>query len=265
MTRSINDLSSALSALLRSPATVAEACRDDRALVHLARASLLSIVFGGVVFGAVLGSFRGDLQILYSAIKLPLAVLVSLAVCVPAFHAFAAVLGRPWPLRQIIALVLASVARSSLVLLALAPVAWLGIDVGLSYHQTTLVAVAAYGIGGAFSLGVLLRGLGRGAGQLLTTFAFAAVFLGVGAQTAWGLRPYLGRPAQNEIPFVRDAEGGFADAIAKSARSSVGIYDRPRYVPEQDYVPEDATWQNTRDVSDVHDMRDIRDASGATF
>jgi hypothetical protein len=47
----------------------------------------------------------------------------------------------------------------------------------------------------------------------------------VGAQTAWMLRPFFGRPAEAHVPFLRHRESSFLDAVAKSARSSVGIYD----------------------------------------
>jgi hypothetical protein len=48
----------------------------------------------------------------------------------------------------------------------------------------------------------------------------------VAAQTAWMLRPFFGRPAEARVPFFRHRESSFLDAVAKSARSSAGIYDR---------------------------------------
>lgn len=215
-----------LNQLLRSPEVIAKNCKTDRDLKTIALTSIAAITLGGAAFGGVIGSFRGGLQILYGSVKIPLAMMMTLAICAPAFHALAAVLGRPWPMRAVISLVLASAARASLVLLAFAPALWLGVDWGLSYHKAAMAASMAYGLAGLAALGVLVRGIGKGQGQWLTTAAFIGMFFAVGGQTAWILRPYLVRPKAESIPFVRAREGGFADALLTGSRSAAGIYDR---------------------------------------
>ncbi|WP_437668862.1 hypothetical protein [Sorangium sp. So ce131] len=214
-----------LGRLLRAPAEIAASCREDRDLRAISLASLGAIGLGSAVFGGVVGSFRGREQILYAALKVPLAMMITLALCAPAFHALAAVLGRPWPLRSIVALALASAARSSLVLLAFAPALWLLIDAGLGYHDSALAASLAYALAGLAALGVLVRGIGAGDGRALTAAAFVAMFFAVGGQAAWILRPYLLRPRAEAIPFLRAREGSFADALITSGRSSLGLYD----------------------------------------
>ena len=128
-------------------------------------------------------------------------------------------------MRAVVSLVLAAAGRSSLVLLAFAPALWLAVDCGLGYHSAALAASLAYAVAGLAALGVLVRGIGAGEGRVLTTLAFVAMFFAVGGQTAWILRPYLVRPRAQSIPFVRDREGGFADALFTAGRSSMGIYD----------------------------------------
>ena len=212
-------LSEHLTELLRAPAAVAQRCRDDAQMRSLVIVALGALVLGAAVFGGVLGSYRGGLQTLYSAIKLPLAWLATLVFCVPAFYAVAVTLGRPWRARELVALVLASTARSALALLALAPVLWLWIDAGASYRGAAMAAVFAYGLAGLAGLGVLLRGLGGKGGGLAIAGAFVVLFGLAGGQTAWSLRPYLGRPSQSEVPFVRPPEGGFAGAVWTSGDS----------------------------------------------
>jgi hypothetical protein len=173
----------------------------------------------------VIGSFRGGIQIVYGATKVPLAMLLTLAICAPAFHALAAGLGRAWPMRSIIALTLAAAGRASLVLVAISPALWLLFDLGLGYHAAALAAAFAYAIAGAAAVGVLLRGLGPQSGRILTAFAFVGVFFAVGGQTSWILRPYLVRPRTESIPFLRAREGSFADSLLMSSRSARGIYD----------------------------------------
>lgn len=220
----------ALAELLRRPGEVARRCRDDEGLRELTGTSLAATVAGAAAFGAVLGGSRGELQALFSGVKLPLAVLGALVVCVPAFHALAAALGRPWTMRRMVALVVAAQGRAALVLLALAPILWLAIDFGAAYHATIVCAITAYGIAGLAALSVLLRGLAEpgergGRDRWVIAGAFVVLFAAVSGQTAWSLRPYLGRPTHADVPFVRDVEGSFADAVVTNARSAAGFYD----------------------------------------
>jgi hypothetical protein len=212
--------------LLRSPADIAVCCREDRDTRAIAVTSLIAVVLGAAAFGGVIGSFRGGAQIAYAALKIPLALVATLAVCAPAFHALAAGLGRAWPMRSIIALALAAAGRSSLVLLALSPALWLLFDFGLDYHAAALAASLAYAIAGLAAMGILVRGLGPGSGRALTATLFVGVFFAVGGQSSWILRPYLVRPKTEHVPFLRAREGGFADSLRRSSRSAAGIYDR---------------------------------------
>lgn len=225
-----------LNRLLRAPDEIASACREDRDLRAITATSLAALIVGSLVFGGVIGSFRGSTQIVYAAIKVPLAMAVTLALCVPAFHAIAAGLGRPFPIRSIVALALAAAGRASLVLLALAPMLWLVFDRGIGYHAAALASAFAYALAGLAAVSVLVRGLGEGSGRALTAIAFAAVFFAVGGQASWILRPYLIRPRtwaaaqshEQKIPFLRGYEGSFADSIFTSSRSARGIYDGER-------------------------------------
>ncbi len=210
--------------LLRSPQRVADLCRRDGDLRPLVLTSLIAITVGGVAFGAVVGSFRGGLQALYAAVKLPLAMLAALALCVPAFHALAAVFGRPWPMRTVMAITLAAAGRASLLLLAFSPAVWLLYDLGLGYHGAAVLAAASYGVAGLAALDVLFRGLGEGRGRLQTILAFAVVFLAAGGQTSWLLRPYLLRPRSDAVVFLRDRESTFIEALATATLSAAGVY-----------------------------------------
>lgn len=243
-----------LARLLRSPGEVARACRDDDEDVRtIASFSLASTILGAAAFGGVVGSFRGGHQILYGAAKVPIAVLATLCLAAPAFHAIAAVLGRPWPMRSIITLALAAAGRSSLVLLAFAPALWLVYDFGMGYHTAALFASAAYAIAGLAALSVLVRGLGDGPGRITTAVAFIAVFFMVGGQTAWILRPYLVRPRTISIPFLREREGSFIESVLTSLSSANGRYSENSYGHERTFE-EAQDMEPTRD----HESRRVR-------
>jgi hypothetical protein len=218
-------LPSEIALLLRDPAGVARRCRDEKGLTSLAAAALAATIAGAAAFGGVLGSFRGGAQIFAGAAKVPLALVATLAIAVPAFYALASALGRMWSMRTVVALALSAAGRSSLVLLAAAPALWLAVSSGLSYHASAVLASLAYALAGLAALGILLRGLEGDLSKIPIALAFVGVFFAIGGQTAWILRPYLGRPTLATVPFVRASEGSFADAVVKSMRSAVGIYD----------------------------------------
>jgi hypothetical protein len=204
--------------LLRLPDVVVERCREPAAQRKVARLALLIIAVGGALFGAVLGSFRGGVQPAISALKIPAATLLTLAVCGPGLAAFAVTFGRAWSLRQALSLLLSAGARSSLVLFALSPVLWLVIDLGGSYHFIRLSAVAAYSLAGLSGFVFLLQALGPAPGRLATALSFTLLFLISGAQSAWLLRPYLGDPADTQVPLFAHGrrEGGLLEVLGRS-------------------------------------------------
>ncbi|MCA9620982.1 MAG: hypothetical protein KC731_18295 [Myxococcales bacterium] len=204
--------------VLRDPDRAVAVSRDPARQGAFARSCLIAIVVGGALFGAAVGSFRGGAQIAVAAAKIPVVTLLTMAVAGPALLAIAAAFGRLWTLPQAIALMLAAGARSSLVLGALSPVLWLAVDLGAGHQAAKLAATLAYAAAGLSGASLLLRGLGREAGQLGAAGCFAAVFLVAGAQTAWVLRPYLGDPRDEVVPvLVSDrVEGGVLGSLRGS-------------------------------------------------
>jgi hypothetical protein len=207
-----------LNRILRAPAGVATQCRSDQDVASLARTALLSLLLASTTFGAAVGSMRGGTQIAFAALKLPIGVLGTLALAAPAFYVLAAVFGRPWPLRPVLSLMLSAGARFALVLLALTPPLWLTIDFGAPYHLIKLVATIAYGLAGLAGLEVIVRGLDKGPGKKTTIALFVGVFLLIGGQNAWALRPYLGTPGAREVGlFTHEREGGLVVQLLQSA------------------------------------------------
>jgi hypothetical protein len=217
-----------LDELLRSPKAVAERARAAGDLRPLFLAALGALLFGAGIFGATLATSRGGTQLLYSGVKLPFALLATLLLVVPAFHAISAGLGRPLGFSGMVGLMLAAAGRGALVLIALSPVIWLCFDRGLGYHPGVLLASACYALSGLAALEVVLRGIGFDLRGLMIVSVFGLVVFATGGQTAWMMRPFLGRPSAQHVPFLRHRESSFVDALAQNARSSVGIYRAER-------------------------------------
>lgn len=214
--------------LLRDRRAVLARIDAGRALAALIRTCVATIVVGAALTGAALGSFRGGVQIGYAAIKLPVALLGTAALCAPALTALGRALGRPAALARDLALVTTALAIGALVLVALVPVVLAARAVDLAYHGSILLAVGVGAAGGLAAIAVLAGGLRRAAvaDAALTAGLFAVLFAVVGAQAAWTLRPWLVRPRTPDVPFVRSLEGSLYDAVLGSARSARGVYTR---------------------------------------
>jgi hypothetical protein len=207
--------------LLRSPGDACSQCADPTQQLHIARVSLCLIALGGATFGAAVGAYRGPFQLAASAIKLPLVTLFTLSLAGPAFYALATAFGRRWDFRRTLALMLAAGARSSLVLFALAPVLALAVDLDADYTNVRFLAVVAYGLGGLSALSFVTRALGEGPGRFGALVSFLAVFLVIGAQSAWLGRPYLGDPRDRDVPLFAHGrhEGGMLGALFARGRA----------------------------------------------
>lgn len=209
--------------LLRAPQTFLRAT-EETDLVPLTRTLLLTVAVGAGVFGAVVGAFRGGIQVAYAALKVPLLLVGTLAICMPSFVALVRALGVQIKAREVVAVALGACARFALVLAGLSPVVWL-LEGWLGYHGVALVVAAACGAAGLSAAALLMRGLARRGGGALVGLAFIAVFGVVGAQTSWLLRPFLVRPRTTQVPFLRSIEGDLLDSVHRSGRSAAGIYE----------------------------------------
>lgn len=212
--------------LLRDRSAALERVGAERNLYTYGRVMLATIAVAGAVFGAALGAYRGGIQILFAAIKMPLLLLATAAICAPTLSAFNAALHRPSSIRRDLTLVIASLALGSLVLAAEAPLVLLAISAGVGYHSLVLLTVACCAVAGLCSLSMLTNGV-RTVSPVRVTSAAAAlvlVFAMVGAQMAWTLRPWVVRPKTTEVPFVRDIEGSLIESLARTLRSARGEY-----------------------------------------
>jgi hypothetical protein len=215
-----------LELLLARPEQLMRQIHEGRDLGSLVRIALLTILLGTAIFGATVGAYRGGIQMLYAALKLPLVLLLTTAACAPALTAVATGLGRQSDPRRDIALVLSSLARTSLTFAALTPLLLLAIRRDSEYHNLVLLLVATSATAGAVGIWFFLRGLRAldTTATWTTALVVSAVFMLVGVQMSWTLRPYLVRPRDTDVVFVRSIEGSFVEAVQTAARSAAGIY-----------------------------------------
>lgn len=214
---------SVLEALLRSPeAFLRQTEASD--LWPLLRSLLVMIGVGGGLFGLVVGAFRGGVQVAYAAVKVPLLLLLTMAICAPAFVGLARAMEVRLSAREVVVTTLGACARFALVLAGLAPVVWL-LEGWCGYHATALVITGVCAVAGLVAAALLRRGLRRRGASGLVALAFLGVFGVVGAQSSWLLRPFLVRPRTEQVPFLRSLEGDLLDAVSRSGQSAAGHYE----------------------------------------
>ncbi len=112
----------ALDELLRRPqAILHRQRRDGQSLLYLAAGAFLCCV----LYGAASGVFQGGGQILVAALKAPLIILVSLALCAPSFYVLSSLAGIEVSPRWLAATLVGLAGMLGLLLVALMPVSWL--------------------------------------------------------------------------------------------------------------------------------------------
>lgn len=223
-------------ALLRLDDALVERIRRGEDLLALVRAALVAIVLGAGAYGVAFGLWRAPEQALFGAIKLPL-VLVGVATLTAASSAvLAPLLGARLGPMQTLTAILASLAVTSSILGALAPVAIVlvlsapGIDapseaaVAQSLVLTHTLVIAVAGTAGVLALLRLVTRLveSRPIARRVV-LAWMATQLLTGAQLSWLLRPFLGRPDRAVTFFSPEAlEGGFFDEVLQLCQARFG-------------------------------------------
>jgi hypothetical protein len=195
------------------------------------------ILLGAGLYGIAMGSWRHPLQAFYTALKLPLVILLTTLGNALLNGMLAPLLGMNIGLRQSFMAVLMSFAIASIILGAFMPVVLFvvwnttssGVNSGAafaaySFMQLTHVALISFaGTLGNARLTPLLRRLGgdaRVARRVL--FAWLAGNLFLGSQICWVLRPFIGRPDMPvEFLGATPFEGSLYETVFNALRNLI--------------------------------------------
>ena len=180
------------------------------------RTQLLIIVLFGVAYGAVMGSYGGLAgdgwkQALLSAVKVPFLFTVTFALCLPSFFVLNALAGLAHDFRRVLTALLAFQAIAALVLSAVAPITFL-FNVSTDFYQLMILWNGlAFGIAtltGHAMMRRLYRALiaGNSRHRLLYR-VWMGLYIFVGIEMGWVLRPFIGDPHLPVQFFRRGAWG----------------------------------------------------------
>ncbi|MBC7834864.1 MAG: hypothetical protein H7Y88_07165 [Phycisphaerales bacterium] len=186
---------------MRSLLHIADALLRGGHVAH--RAALLIILVGAPLYGAAAGTFAFErperaLQVLYSAIKLPILLLLTTALCLPVLFVVATVAGRREAFALIIRAILAGQAAMSISLASLAPFVVFCYVSAITYNTAKFINGVLFAVATIVAHIVLrrqtreLRARDPGVGVLLVAWGLLYVFVGI--QLAWTIRPFIGQP-----------------------------------------------------------------------
>lgn len=182
------------------------------------------------VYGAIIGSYNGWMQILSSAIKLPALYLLTAIICLPTLYFFDVISGSKRTFGQYLALLLASMAIISVLLFAFAPVTIffrLSIDDYDFFRLLNIIIFAITGIAGVnffyqsmISTGDKDSDSSKKGSSIVKPWLVLYGF--VGSQLGWTLRPFFSSPGE---PFglFREIESNFYVEVLKIISKVLGF------------------------------------------
>lgn len=216
--------------LLRNPDRVLASLRADRDLGVLIGIFFRIGLITSLLYGAVMGAtnlLQGSelslgnklLQIAVTGLKVPVLFLLTCAIVLPPIYVSNAFVGSRLSFRQMVAVLLSSLAMTTTVLASMATVALFFALTSQSYHFLKLLHVVFFAYAGLTGLVYQRRCLralmppGASTGGLWVLWL--ALYMFVGTQLAWVLRPFVGDPGA-EFQLFRPRSGNFYESVVRS-------------------------------------------------
>lgn len=181
---------------------------DRRAL----RTIVAFLLIAGPIYGLAMGSFACDspqrlLQSLFAAMKMPLLLFATTALCLPAFFVLNTLLGLRGDFAAALKAVLSAQATLSIALASLAPLTLVWYRSVDSYRAALLFNAAMFAIAavaGHLKMQREYRALiARDPAHRFALRGWMATYAVVGVQMGWTLRPFIGDP-EAPVRFFRD-------------------------------------------------------------
>jgi hypothetical protein len=196
--------------LLRSGSEVAPSGRHGGAysIEHF----LSLILIFGMFYGAVMGTYGGlqeerAWQVVYSAVKVPFLLLATFLLSLPSFFVLNTLLGLRYDFARVTASLLATQAGLTVILASLAPVTAFWYVSGSTYQPAILFNGLMFAVASVSAQWLLRREyrpliLRHPAHRwMLRTWIVIYVFVGI--QMGWVLRPFIGNPGA-PVQFFRE-------------------------------------------------------------
>lgn len=185
---------------------------------------VIFVVVFGLVYGAVMGCYGGLIgghwkQIVYSAIKLPILLLVTFLLCLPSFFVLNTVLGLRDDFSEVLRAVVGTQSCIAVVLAGLAPITALFYMSFDDYAQATFFNGLLFFVASVTARIVVRRYyrplIARTPRHRTMMTMWFVLYIFVGIQMGWVLRPFIGDPSQPATFFRSEAWGNAYLVVGK--------------------------------------------------
>lgn len=176
---------------------------------------------GGALYGAVMGSYGGVVdgrgwQVVFAALKVPLLLGVTFAICLPAFFVLSSLLGLRRDFGRVLRALVRAQAAVAVCLAAFAPYTAFVYASGVGYGEALLFNAAAFGAASLTAQLVLRRDarpwIRQDRRHVVALRVWLVLYAFVGVQLGWVLRPFVGSPG-GEVAFFRGGAWGNAYVV----------------------------------------------------
>lgn len=176
---------------------------------------LFVLLFGGI-YGAVMASYTGLApgryhQVAYVAVKVPVMLLVTFLLCLPSFFVVNTLAGLRDDFGLALRGVVATQACVTIVLGSLAPVTAFFYCCAVNYDMAVIFNGIMFGVATVSSYIVVRRYYGpliaRSRRHLAMLYVWMGLYVFVGIQMGWVLRPFIGDPNVPVVFFRQEAWG----------------------------------------------------------
>jgi hypothetical protein len=204
----------------------------DKKIISLLFCSSLFLA----LYGAIIGSTNGILQMVSSAFKLPALYLLTLLICLPTLYFLDIIFGSKRVFNQYLALLMASMAMISVMLFGFAPVTlFFRLSIN-DYRFFILLNLVVLSLTGVIGIKFFYRSMisliekekeieseaksSPNRYKLITAWLFLYGF--VGSQLGWTLRPFFGSP-DLAFSLFREIESNFYIEVFKIIGAFLGL------------------------------------------
>lgn len=204
------------------PETADKLVLEDEGPPGFNRFLLFGIACSYAVYGLSMGLFRGAVPALVAAVKLPFLFLFTQVICFPFFHVLNCLMGPRMKIAHCYRLLLLATSANAIALASYAPISYFFTltTSKMGYHFLVLMHVAVFTVAGALSIVVIALVVRSTALRLryrirrAFILAWSLLYVFVGTQMAWVLRPWIGTWTVPYAPF-RPLEGSFIESVVR--------------------------------------------------
>lgn len=188
------------------------------------RETVIAVVWCGLAYGAVMGSYGGlagltearFLQMLYSAIKVPLLILGTAIIALPCYFVFHGLLGVLDDFGESVRAVFGTQGAVAVILASFAPVLAVWYQGSIGYREAVAVNGLIFALASIAGQVVLRRRyralIQKDRRHRLLLFLWIGLYAFVGIQMGWVLRPFIGDPSFPPT-FLRESAWGNAYVV----------------------------------------------------